>query len=400
MKLRLKIYIVFLYGYLVFINTTFAQPFTGCATGNEVVSSSQPTLEQQLFDKVDQVRQDTFGLPPLVQSCQLDYAARYHTADMKADAYWCHSTYDIGGSDVCYGISNLNYQCDRITRIQLFAGAGVSTEETLALGGGTATSIVNMWLGEPSHRNILASSFTHGGVCVATNSGNVLGVGGNFWTLNLANVIMDTTNQSASICDGDSILLRGAYQKTAGTYNDTLSGINGCDSIIVVTTLTVDELPSTSVAGTDQTVCSSTATLAGNTPTVGSGEWTVISGTATITTPSSPASGVTGLVVGSATLRWTISNGSCTPSTDDVVITRNASNTYTWEGDVSTNWNNAGNWDSGVVPDICDVIIVPGGTPFQPTISVAGAKCKNITINQSSGGKVTISGAGTLTVND
>lgn len=51
------------------------------------------------------------------------------------------------------------------------------------------------------------------------------------------------TPLSYSICQGDSILLGGAYQTTSGTYNDTLSAAFGCDSILVQT-LTVNSLPS------------------------------------------------------------------------------------------------------------------------------------------------------------
>jgi hypothetical protein len=40
---------------------------------------------------------------------------------------------------------------------------------------------------------------------------------------------------SSSICAGDSILLGGQYQSIAGTYLDSLSSINGCDSIINTT---------------------------------------------------------------------------------------------------------------------------------------------------------------------
>jgi len=56
------------------------------------------------------------------------------------------------------------------------------------------------------------------------------------------NVIIDSaslTNVSASICEGDSILLGGNYQDTAGTYTDSLVSINGCDSL-VITVLTID----------------------------------------------------------------------------------------------------------------------------------------------------------------
>jgi uncharacterized protein (TIGR02145 family) len=81
--------------------------------------------------------------------------------------------------------------------------------------------------------------------------------------------------------------------------------------------------PTVANAGTDINLMGVTsATLTGNTPTIGTGVWTVVSGTATITTPTSPTSGVTGLLVsGTATLRWTISNPPCVASVDDVVIT-------------------------------------------------------------------------------
>ena len=59
-------------------------------------------------------------------------------------------------------------------------------------------------------------------------------------------------------------------------------------------------------AGPDQTICATSTTLAGNTPTVGTGIWSLVSGSGTITTPSSPSSGVTGLGVGANTFRWTI----------------------------------------------------------------------------------------------
>ncbi|HVT44095.1 MAG TPA: hypothetical protein VMT00_06870 [Thermoanaerobaculia bacterium] len=91
------------------------------------------------------------------------------------------------------------------------------------------------------------------------------------------------------------------------------------DDVIV----TASAPPTTAAAGDDQSVCDvTTATLAGNTPVVGTGTWTVVSGGATVTNPNSPTSGVTGLTTGANTFRWTITNGSCPASFDDVVITR------------------------------------------------------------------------------
>ncbi|HIP31638.1 MAG TPA: hypothetical protein EYG86_02635, partial [Crocinitomicaceae bacterium] len=67
-------------------------------------------------------------------------------------------------------------------------------------------------------------------------------------TVNGCDSILQTTllinptyamNTTASICSGDSIYLENTYQTIAGIYSDTLPSINGCDSI-VLTTLTIN----------------------------------------------------------------------------------------------------------------------------------------------------------------
>ncbi len=63
--------------------------------------------------------------------------------------------------------------------------------------------------------------------------------------LNIVNTII--TNDSLSICNGDSLLLEGAYQFVTGTYHDTLMSAAGCDSVII-TKLTV--LPNSFFAAT------------------------------------------------------------------------------------------------------------------------------------------------------
>lgn len=50
-----------------------------------------------------------------------------------------------------------------------------------------------------------------------------------------------TSTQNQSICQGDSILLGGSFQTTAGIYSDNYVSFNGCDSI-VTTNLLVDSL--------------------------------------------------------------------------------------------------------------------------------------------------------------
>lgn len=75
-------------------------------------------------------------------------------------------------------------------------------------------------------------------------------------------------------------------------------------------------------AGPDVAQSLSTFTMAAAAPTLGAGTWTLQSGTATITTPSSPTTTVTGIPLGtSATLRWTVTSGSCSTN-DDVLLTK------------------------------------------------------------------------------
>ena len=63
--------------------------------------------------------------------------------------------------------------------------------------------------------------------------------------------------------------------------------------------------------------------MAGNAATPGTGTWTIVSGTGTITSPNSETSTVTGVPVGSTLeLKWTIVNGLC--QADDDVILYNA----------------------------------------------------------------------------
>ncbi len=107
----------------------------------------------------------------------------------------------------------------------------------------------------------------------------------------------------------------------AGHKNNT--GGSGRGGAIIFTYTCPNE---TATAGLDQTLasCATTTTLTGNTPTSAglTGTWTVVSGTATITSINSPTSTVTGLAIGSTvTLRWTINNGLCGSTFDEVDIT-------------------------------------------------------------------------------
>ena len=82
------------------------------------------------------------------------------------------------------------------------------------------------------------------------------------------------------------------------------------------------------VAGPDQSLCTvgatgfaSTTMAAAAATAPATGLWTVISGTGTITTPTSPTTTVTNLSVGTHVLRWTVSNGPCVPPSTFGLVT-------------------------------------------------------------------------------
>ncbi|MCU0431414.1 MAG: hypothetical protein MUF42_15730, partial [Cytophagaceae bacterium] len=79
-------------------------------------------------------------------------------------------------------------------------------------------------------------------------------------------------------------------------------------------------------AGPDQLICATTTTMAAAAivdPTI-TGSWTLVSGTGTITTPSSPTTTITGLALGDNIFRWTITKGSCTSNAIVTITTQAA----------------------------------------------------------------------------
>src|SRR5688572_18956227 len=106
------------------------------------------------------------------------------------------------------------------------------------------------------------------------------------------------------------------------TYNLQWTISNGvCPSTSDNVTIQFTTPPTVATAGPDQTLCSSSATLAGNTPVTGTGQWTIVSGAGGSfvldTDPTTTFNGVAGTTY---VLQWTISNGVCTASSDQVTI--------------------------------------------------------------------------------
>jgi hypothetical protein len=107
-----------------------------------------------------------------------------------------------------------------------------------------------------------------------------------------------------------------------GTYT-LVYGVDGGGCIgYASTNIVVQQPPTAANAGTDQTVCASSTTLNASPVFVGTGMWSVISGSGDFADPTVRNTTVSDLSVGDNVFLWTTSNGSCPTSQDEVTITR------------------------------------------------------------------------------
>jgi gliding motility-associated-like protein len=90
----------------------------------------------------------------------------------------------------------------------------------------------------------------------------------------------------------------------------------------VTTIVKVNAIPTQANAGQYQyLICGNTETvLNANTPVVGEGTWSIISGNAIFDNVNDPNTSISGLSQSTTVLMWTIANGLCTPSSDYVNI--------------------------------------------------------------------------------
>ncbi len=154
---------------------------------------------------------------------------------------------------------------------------------------------------------------------------------------NQSSVSWSTPDGTGSFTNGNT--LTATYNPSAAdvaagtrTLRLTVNGNSPCAAAVSDATLTLTANPTTATVGGPQTICAlgTTAGLGGNTPGVGIGAWSVVSGgTGTFNPnnldPNATFAHLTG--TGPIVVRWTITNAPCTASTADVTITINQSPT-------------------------------------------------------------------------
>ena len=111
---------------------------------------------------------------------------------------------------------------------------------------------------------------------------------------------------------------------TDGTYQFEWSILsNGaCNPTRDTVMITISATTSLANAGSDQQICGNSAILSGNTPSIGTGYWSQLSGNADaqIENLNSATTNITGLSNGVYNFVWTINNNACPSKTDTVTL--------------------------------------------------------------------------------
>jgi gliding motility-associated-like protein len=166
--------------------------------------------------------------------------------------------------------------------------------------------------------NVIVLPMTFAGndtsVCGLTDTLNALPLIGNgVWSTPASNISF------ADINDPNSAVTSTIEGTFALVWSESVGGTCFADDTVMITFWQVP----TSNAGPDQSIDVANTVFAASTPAYGSGLWIIQNPGSTIAIPGDPLSAVTNLVVGSNTFTWSVTNGTCPPANDDVVITVN-----------------------------------------------------------------------------
>ncbi|POY36775.1 hypothetical protein C3K47_10490 [Solitalea longa] len=147
------------------------------------------------------------------------------------------------------------------------------------------------------------------------------------WTATSSGTVTGFSAQSSGVSTfAPQMLTNTGTVPGTVTYVITPLGISplNCGGASQTVIITVNPKPSVANAGSDQVLCSdaTTTTLTANNPSVGSGTWTMVSGTgANIVSPNANNTLINNLSPGEYIFRWTISSPSCSSTSDDVMVT-------------------------------------------------------------------------------
>jgi gliding motility-associated-like protein len=132
------------------------------------------------------------------------------------------------------------------------------------------------------------------------------------WSLNIGSGTMTNTADPAAIVTG----LSPGINAFAWTIQNGV-----CPASVSFVHITSFQMPAAANAGPDISTSQPGVSMNAVIPSPGTGTWSVVSGSATIADVNNPNTAISGLQPGQTILRWTVTNGPCSQSSDDIMIT-------------------------------------------------------------------------------
>jgi endo-1,4-beta-D-glucanase Y len=246
-----------------------------------------------------------------------------------------------GNISVCQGVSETysignvsnatSYTWTVPTGTTISSGQGTNTVQVLwgATGGTISVTPVNTCEnGTASSKTVAATAASAASVSISANNTTICSGssvvftatptnGGNSptyqWKRNGNNINGATTAtySAGNLVNNDKITVVMTSNKTCVTSSPATS-----NQVV----MNVSAKPTVANAGIDQYTPGANASLQGNTPSIGTGKWTRVSGSGQIANNTSANTSVTGLANGENIFSWTISNGACPASSDMVSV--------------------------------------------------------------------------------
>ena len=149
-------------------------------------------------------------------------------------------------------------------------------------------------------------------VCGSSATLNATAISNAIWSSSTAGV---SIANSASANSAVSNLVAGENVFIYATVSN-----NACPAATDTVVVHADFNPDVANAGSDQVVCSSSASLSTTVPLVGTVSWSALGNSASIANPSAASTAVSGLALGTSQFVLSISNGICPVSTDTISI--------------------------------------------------------------------------------
>jgi photosystem II stability/assembly factor-like uncharacterized protein len=246
--------------------------------GNTLVASSSQVVTYQWWYKSPTSSSFAFAgsgaVLPITGSGEYYVRANTDCCDSESDTLTiinCNGQYAVASS---YNHSLAICSGDSITiGSNTYYQAGTYTDTLTNIAGCDSIVVTNLSINAPASSQLNQSlcygdSLLFGGVYqsqAGTYSDTLVSMSGcdSIVVLQLSVQPQSITNNSYSICQGNSVTVGSSVYSIAGSYTDVLTNMSGCDST-VYTNLTVDPLPVVAL-GSDTMVCD------GNTVTLNAG---------------------------------------------------------------------------------------------------------------------------------